>query len=513
MDEQQGPAPNIWLMTVTIMVGALAAVMGASTINVALANVMAGLGISADMVSWVSTAYMLANVITIPMAAWLGNLLSKRFVFAASLALFMIGSVLCGISWDFGSMIAFRILQGLGAGLIMPTAQTLLFEAFPPHKRGLAMGVFGLGAIMGPSIGPTLGGYLVEWINWRAIFFINLPFGLLSLSMIGLLPRAPRRKGLAFDTPALVAMVLCFSTLQIALSNGAKDGWGAPYILACFAISAIAGAALVLRELTTEAPMLDLAVFRYATYNIATVVSLVVGLGLFGTTFMVPLYMGNVLGYTALEIGLLMLPGSLVMGGMMLVAGRLSDLIDRRLLLFAGLSLFAYSLHLISTATVDSSRSFYVWAMVWRGLGMGLVFSPLSAIALSGVPPKLMAQATGIFNLTRQLAGTVGIAVMTTLLTTRTTFHGQVLSQAMSAQSPTTQAALKGMRDSLLAHGYAPDRAAQGAFALLGKTIAKQVTVQSFSDLYLICLVVTLVGLLPTLFLKSRPASLRMERS
>ncbi|MNX93888.1 Multidrug export protein EmrB [compost metagenome] len=506
MSDSRHPVPSIWLMTCAIMAGAIAAVMGASTINVALADVMAGLAISRDQVSWVSTAYMLANVIAIPTAAWLGHLLSKRVVFTASLGVFMLGSVLCGLSWDFGSMIAFRILQGLGAGLIMPTAQMLLFEGFPPHKRGLAMGVYGLGAIMGPSIGPTLGGYLVEWLNWRAIFFINLPFGLVSLAMIGLLPRAPRQVSRGFDAPAFVAMVVCFSTLQIALSNGAKDGWDAPYIIACFATCAVSGALLVLRELSTESPLLDLDVFRHGTYNVATIVSLVVGLGLYGTTFMLPLYLGNVLGYTALEIGLIMLPGSLVMGLMMLFSGRLSDLIDNRLLLLAGLGIFAYSLFDLSLATVESSRAFYLWTLVWRGLGLGLVFSPLSAIALAGVPPHLRSQATGIFNLTRQLAGTVGIAVMSTLLTTRTTFHMQALGQTMSGQNPATRATLAGLRESLLAHGFAPDRAAQAAFALVAKAAGQQVTVQSFSDLYLICLVVTLAGLVPTVFLKSKQA-------
>ena len=305
---------------------------------------------------------------------------------------FLVSSILCGLSWDFAGMITFRVLQGLSAGLIMPTAQALLFEAYPSDQRGLAMGIYGLGAIMGPAIGPTLGGYLAALFSWRAIFFVNAPFAITSLAMMGLLPREARRPGARFDALGFASLALCLSTLQIALTNGAKDGWGSPTIVACLGLSLVSGSFLLVHELVIEHPMLDFGVFRHATYNGATIVSIVVGLGLYGSTFIVPLYLGNLLGYSALDIGLIMLPGSLVMGVMMLVAGRISDFVDARILLVVGLSLFAYFLYLASQATADSTTSYFVWALVWRGLGMGMVFSPLSAAAQS-VATKLSSPA------------------------------------------------------------------------------------------------------------------------
>lgn len=497
-------APNRWLLTATIMIGTLAAVMGASTINVALPDIMSGLGMSLDQVSWVSTSYMLANVIAMPSAAWLGQLLSKRILFGLGLAMFLVGSMLCGAAWDFGSMIAFRVFQGLGAGLIIPTAQALLFESYPPEQRGTAMGIYGLGAIMGPAIGPTVGGYLVNLFNWRAIFYVNAPFAISSIAMLGFLPRAARRTDLPFDAPGFVAMVLFLTTLQIALANGAKDGWGATYILVCFGVAAVSLVTLIARELTTPHPLLDLGVFRFWNYNAATIVSLILGLGLYGSTFLIPIYMGEVLNFDALQIGLIMLPGSLVMGVMMLLAGRWSDKVDSRVLIFVGLSIFGYFLYLESLANVNSAMSFYAWALVWRGVGMGLVFSPLAAMALAGVSSDKLSQASGLFNLTRQLAGTVGIAVLDTLLTSRLVFHAARLGENVSLRSGTTQRFVTEAARRFVAQGYTPTNAHLAAMALLAGALRQRATVLAFSDLFLICLAISLTGLAPTLLFRSR---------
>lgn len=496
--------PNPWLVTVTLMIGTLAAVMGSSTINTALPDVMAGLAIAGDQIAWVSTAYMLANVIAIPSAAWLGSLLSKRLLFGLGMAVFLAGSLCCGSAWDFPSMVAFRVLQGLGAGLVMPVAQSMMLEAFPPDKRGMAMGIYGMGAIMGPAIGPTVGGYLVSLLGWRSIFFLNVPFGLASLAMLGLLPRAARRTDLRFDAPGFVSMVVFLSTLQIAVSNGTKDGWDAPYILACVTASLVSFVYLIHRELTTPEPLLDLRVFRSALYNLSTLVSVILGLGLFGSTFLVPLYLGNLLGYSALHIGLILLPGSLAMGFMMLLAGRLSDLIDSRLLLVVGLSLFGYGLHLQTLADLGSPDSLHVWAQLWRGTGIGLCFSPLTALSLRGLPPGMLAQATGLFNLTRQLAGSIGIAAINTVLTARTAHHASLLGQGRAATSEPVRQFLQGARSMLAGRGMAPGQAELGAFALLGSRVKQQVAVLAYADLFFLCMVIALAGLAPVLFLRSK---------
>jgi DHA2 family multidrug resistance protein len=501
----QAPAVNPIIATITLMVGTLAAVMGASTINTALPDIMAGLAISQDQVSWVATAYMLANVIAIPSAAWLGALLSQRVLFGIGLTIFLVGSVLCGLSWDFGSMIAFRVLQGLGGGLIMPIAQTLMLQIFPPHQRGTAMGIFGMGVIMGPAIGPTVGGYLVSLFGWRAVFFINLPFAVVSLLMLNSLPRAERGQGLKFDAPGFVSMVIFLSTLQIAVSNGAKDGWTSAYILGCLIASVLSFVYLVHRQLTIDKPLLDLRVFKNHAYNASTVASMIVGLGLFGGTFLVPVFMGNLLGYSALQIGLVMLPGALLMGLMTLVSGRLSDMLDGRLLIALGLAVFAYGLYLQGTADVTSPESLHMWAQIWRGVGTGLVFSPLTAVALAKIPPAQIPQASGLFNLTRQLAGSIGIAALNTILTTRMAIHGSAIGQDMSADSPATRAFLAQAQQTLVARGMAPDQAPLAAFSMLSSMVRQQVTVVAYADMFLLLTVMTLGGIVVLLFVPKPP--------
>lgn len=495
---------NPWVVTTTLMIGTLAAVMGSSTINTALPDIMSGLSIAPTQISWVSTAYMLANVIAIPSAAWLGSLLSKRILFGVGMATFLVGSVLCGLAGSFEMLIAFRVLQGLGAGLVMPTAQSMLFEAFPPDKRGMAMGIYGMGAIMGPAIGPTVGGYLVSLFSWRAVFFINIPFGITSLALLGTLPRAPRRNDLKFDAIGFAAMVTFLVTLQIAVTNGSKDGWDADYIIFCMVTAAISFCFMLYHELTTDAPLLDLRVFRYPIYTMASIVSMIVGLGLFGATFLVPIFLGNLLNYSALQIGLLLLPGSLAMGVCMLFAGRLSDLMDARLLLFSGLGIFGAGVYMQAQADMLSPDSLHLWANVWRGVGIGLCFSPLSSICMRGMPPSMISQATGIFNLTRQLAGSIGIAALNTILISRTAFHGTIMGQGMARAASNTQVYVGSMRGGLMAHGFSARLADQASMSLLLQAARQQVAVLSYADLFYLCLAIVVLGFLPIPFM--RPA-------
>jgi DHA2 family multidrug resistance protein len=255
------------------------------------------------------------------------------------------------------------------------------------------------------------------------------------------------------------------------------------------------------RQLTIDKPLLDLRVFKNHAYNAATVASMIVGIGLFGGTFLVPVFLGNLLGYSALQIGLLMLPGALLMGLMTLVSGRLSDLVDGRLLVALGFSIFAYGLYVQMHADITSPESLHMWAQIWRGVGMGLVFSPLTAVALAKVPPAQIAQASGLFNLTRQLAGTIGIAALNTVLTMRMAMHSSAIGQDMSPDSSATRAFLGQAQQSLIARGMAPDQAPLAAFTMLGSMVRQRVAVLSYSDMFLILMVLTLSGLAALLFL------------
>lgn len=502
-------APNRWWVTATIMIGTLASVLASSTINVALTDIMNGLQTNLSVIDWVVTAYMLANVIAMPCTGWLGEVLGRRNLYVLGLVVFMLGSLLAGAAWSIESLIAFRVLQGLGGGLMMPTAQAILFDTFPADQRGTAMGIYGLGAILGPAFGPTLGGWLVEVFNWRSLFFINLPFAVLSLVMLFVLvPSRAAPRARAFDGWGFLWLVLALGGLQLALGNGARDGWSSAGIIGLFALAAVSGALLLVREFSVEDPLIDFSVFANRGYLMGSIVSTALGLGLYGSTFLLPLFLGSVLGYSALQIGVLMVAGSLTMGVMMLVGGRLSDRIDARWLIGGGLLVFAYSLHMQAGISLDTPDATYVWALVWRGVGMGLVFSPLSAVTLAALHPRQLGSGAGLFNLTRQLGGTVGIALLKTFLQNRTVVHVQQLSET-AGLSGMGRRTVAGWAQFLVQHGASAATAPGQAGAMLAGLIRRQGSVLAFDDAFWVSMVLIAACVLPTLLLRRRPPVLR----
>lgn len=485
-----------WAITAVVMVGTLAAVMGSSTTNTALPAISAGLSLSLDQASWIATAYMLANVIAIPCTAWLGQLLGKPWLFGLGVLAFLLSSVAGALAWDFNSLVLCRVGQGAAAGLIMPVAQSIMFEAFPAHQRGTAMGVFGLGALLGPAIGPTLGGYLVDLFGWRAIFTINVPLAIACLACLGVLPKALKQEVSRFDAMGFVLLALGLASLQLGVTYGPRDGWGDPFVVVALGLAALGLSAAIAHALSSERPLVDLHVFAHARYNAATLVSMAVGLGLFGTTFLVPLFLGNLIGHSALEVGLLLLPGSLAMGVAMIVAGRLSDLMDGRIPVALGLLLTAWGLHLQAQAGLNTSDAVHAWAHVVRGVGIGLVFSPLSALSLQAVLPSQVAQATGLFNLTRQLAGSVGIAALNGMLSSGTAGHLQAFGEAMTSQGQATRAHLAQAQAAWLLGGHPAADAAGGSATLLARQVAREATALAYGDAYAFAMAAVLLALL-----------------
>jgi DHA2 family multidrug resistance protein len=396
------------------------AIIDASIVNVALDKMAGNLGASIDEIGWVATGYILSSVIVMPLNGWLTAALGRRNFYAASIAIFTIASFLCGTATNVWVLVFYRVLQGIGGGALMPTAQAILFESFPPEKRGQSMAYFGLAAMVGPAVGPTLGGYIVQNYSWPLIFYINIPLGILGFFMtLAFLedPEYIKKRGSAADWIGLAAMIVGVASLQYVLERGQHDDWfNSPLIVTLTAASVFGVAYFIYRELHDAHPIVDLRVFRFPAFSIGNVVGLVTGFGLFGVMLIVPLFLQIVLNFDAWQTGLAVLPGAIATAIGMPIAGNLVNRIDPRISMAFGLIVSGIASWWMGSFSQQAGYWDVFWPRALQGFSMGFIFVPLSTVMLAQVPRSELANATGISTLVRQLGGSFGIAILTTLL-------------------------------------------------------------------------------------------------
>jgi MFS transporter, DHA2 family, multidrug resistance protein len=426
-------------ITFVVMCAALMALVDITIVNVALNDIRASFGTPLDQIGWVSTGYMMANIVVIPMTGWFQRRFGFRRYFAGSVMLFTLASVLCGFSWNLPSLVAFRALQGLGGGAIIPTAQTILFARYPKEQHGMAGALFGLGAVTGPLLGPTVGGYLIDWASWHWCFLVNVPLGiaatLLALRFIEEPGFAPSRERI--DGFGIGLLAVGMASLQYVLEEGNRDGWfESPLIAALCAVAAAALITFVVHELETDHPVVDLRVFKNRAYAAGTGINLLMGLALFSGNFLFALYCGTVLHYAALDIGRVFLLSGVVQIVLMPVVGRLSGKVDPRALLAVGVVGVSASLWMNAHLTAAAGSADLVRSMTVRAASLAFVFIPISVVALSDVPAAQRGNATGLFNLTRELGGSIGTAWMGLLVDRGTKIHGSYLAEHVSAYEP-----------------------------------------------------------------------------
>ncbi len=406
-----------WWVTWTIMIGAFLFALDSTIVNIAVPQIMVSLSVDINTIQWVLIIYLIAMGVVMPAVGWLSDILGHKNLYALSLGFFTLSSGLCGMAWSAESLIFFRLLQGLGAGAIAPTAMAIIFQVFPPKERGLAMGIYSLGWTFGPILGPTVGGYLTDYLSWRAIFYINLPFGilgvLLTLSILSSDLNIRRPRG--FDFFGLVTMSICVVSLLTALSQGQLEGWDSGYILSLFTTAGVSFLLFLLIEYKVSDPLLDLTLYKNPVYIGTTCVGVLLGLGLFSSMFLVPLFVQDMLEYTAFQTGLLMLPGAVVTGIVLPIAGRLSDRINPRILVSIGFLSSAFSLCLFSRMNFQTEAAEIVLALLIRA-GMGFIFPPLLNLSLRTFTREKISAASGMLNITRQIAGMCGIAISGVLL-------------------------------------------------------------------------------------------------
>ncbi|MCU0683289.1 MAG: DHA2 family efflux MFS transporter permease subunit [Polyangiaceae bacterium] len=490
-------------ITFVVMCAALLALVDITIVNVALNDIRASFGTPLDQIGWVSTGYMMANIVIIPLTGWFQRRYGFRRYFAGSILAFTAASALCGFAWSLPSLVVFRVLQGLGGGAIIPTAQTILFARYPREQHGTAGSLFGLGAVTGPLLGPTVGGYLIDRANWHWCFLINLPLGLLAALLAlrfieepGFQPARAR-----VDAFGIGLLAVGMAALQYVLEEGNRDGWfESPLIVALAAVAAAALPAFVVHELETEHPVVDLRVFQNRAYAAGTGINLLMGLALFSGNFLFALYCGSVLHYAALDVGRVFLVSGAAQVVLMPVVGRLVNRVDPRALLAPGIAGVALSLWMNAHLTDAAGFGDLVRSMTIRSIAFAFVFIPITVLSLSDLPPAQRGNATGLFNLTRALGGSVGTAWMGLVVDRGVKIHGSYLAERVSPYDLATQEQYRALVGTFGGQPLLPE-------TLLALRVRTQSLVLSFQDGFRLATAAFLVALaLVFLLRKPKPA-------
>ncbi len=507
MSSSTSPTANRLLVSFSIILGTLMGAIDMSIINVALPQIRSSLGVTLTEVSWVATGYLVAVVIILPLTSWLAAVIGRKNLYLLAVVIFTGASFFCGISHSLTMLLAFRLLQGLGAGLMQPIAMAVLRESFPPREQAMAMGLFGIAILLGPAIGPTLGGWLTDNYGWPWIFFINLPLGVLTFFMASAFltdpPYLKRQKVSEVDALGIGLLTVGLGSLQTVLSEGQTKEWFASNLIIGLTVLAVAALlAFVYWELRCPRPAVDLSILSNAFFTSGTMLGGLLGLTLFGSLFLLPLFMQNLLGYDALQSGIAMLPRSLVMMAAMPIAGRLYNRMGPRIMIGFGLTLSAFAAFEMARFTADTGFAGLVLPQVWQGVAFSFIFISLSTASLVSVPRPRMTNATALYNLVRQLGGSFGIAIIATLLEKHQTFAAAHLTANLNPYNPAFTARYSAIAAGLAARGIAPTQAAPKALALLTGLVQEQAAVLSFD--YAFTLIAGLfVITLPLIFLLS----------
>jgi DHA2 family multidrug resistance protein len=456
-------------------------------VNVALNQISGNLGATIEDVSWVVVSYSIANIIVIPLASFLGDLIGRRRYYIGSIIIFTVASVLCGMATNIWALVLFRFVQGLGGGALISTSQTILFESYAPHERGMASGFFGLGLILGPTIGPSLGGYLVDTLSWHWCFFVNIPIGIFAAASAYMFVREPLQKRVIknIDWTGIALLAVAVGSLQFVLERGeAKDWFESNTVILFSIIAALSLIAFVWQELRTPEPAVNLRVLtKSRTLVIGTMLTFVLGFGLFGSLFIYPVFVQRLIGFSAMQTGLSLLPGALLTAFLMPNVGRILQRgISPKPLLIAGFIGFAGFTWMMSFVTLQSGGDDFYWPLMLRGVGMGLLMIPITAFALYGLTGKDVGQASGLSNMNRQLGGTFGIALINTYVANRMATHrNELLTNLTNFNTPAVE------RLTALTNGFAgrsPAEAQGLAYGVLERTISTQSLHLAYMDAF-----------------------------
>ncbi|MCC7231839.1 MAG: DHA2 family efflux MFS transporter permease subunit [Bacteroidia bacterium] len=477
-----------WIITLTVILASLLELVDTTVVNVSLPDIMGNLGATLEDVGWLITAYAVANVIILPMSGWLASKFGRRNYFAFSIVLFTTASFFCGHATNIWELVAFRFIQGIGGGALLGTSQAILIETWPREQFGMATALFGLGVVVGPTLGPTLGGYITDHYNWPWIFYINIPLGILAtlLTLEYIKESFVRRITGGVDWAGIIFLTIGVGALQVVLERGEGEDWfETPYII-WLSVLAVAGlCSFIWRELTAEHPVVDLKILKNRELAIGMFTTFILGFGLFASVFVFPVFCQNLLGFSAQQTGEILIPGGLSTILMMPFVGRmLQKGFPPQIMATIGFMFFFAFTVMLSHSSLDSGSGDFFIPLILRGVGLSLLFVPLTTLALSSLETKDTAQGTGLNNMMRQLGGSFGIAIVTTLVHLREGYHRNILLEHINPYNPVFQSRYDALYHGLIAKGIIPAEAHQMAYKAIDGIVVRQTYLLTYVEIF-----------------------------
>ena len=505
--------PQRWLILVGLILASIMEVLDTTIVNVALPQMAGNMGATNQEIAWVSTSYILSNVVILPMTAFLAGRFGRKRYIGFSIALFIVASFFCGTSRTLGEIIVWRILQGAGGAALLSTAQATIRQIFPLNQQGLVQALFILGIIVAPTLGPTLGGWITDNYSWSWNFFINIPIGILSFFLVNTFLNDSQKpnKNAKVDYLGISLLAVGLGCLQYVLEEGNKDDWfQSDVILGLTIISGICLVGMVLWETwpSNQHPVINFGVLKNQSLTAALALFVSLGVGLYGGIYLFPLFVQSILHFTPTQTGLVLLPGGIATAVGVVICGRTlsgtKPLLDPRVLIFFGMGMFTISMWYLGHNTVFTGEPDTRFALILRGIGLGFLFTPINLVAFAGLKPNEIQQASGLINLTRQLGGSFGIAILGTYVQNQTVYHRTMLGSHIYAGNPALLERQQEIQNSLLTHGFTPAQAAGGWIGVLNQEVTRQAVTMAYNDGFLLILVLFLLAI-PFVFLLRRP--------
>ncbi len=513
------PAVNPWIIALAVTLATFMEVLDTSIANVSLPHIAGSLSAGQDESTWILTSYLVSNAIVLPLSGWLSSIVGRKNFYMGCVALFTISSFMCGLAPNLAILILCRVLQGVGGGGLQPSEQAILADTFPPAKRGMAFAIYGVAVVTAPAIGPTLGGWITDNFSWRWIFFINIPVGIISLLLTSRLIQDPpyfRRRKVSethIDYIGLSFVALGLGTLQVVLDKGQRDDWFESQFITILTVVAVASLLFVIFwEWKQKDPIIDLHLFRDRNFSISNLLMFMLGFALLGSTLLLPLFMQTMLGYTAQQSGLALMPGGLAIMALLPLVGFLLSRYSPRWLLVFGLVVLSASLFHMTSFNLQIDFRTTTEARLLQAVGMAFLFVPINTAAYASLPREKNNAASGLMNLARNIGGSVGISVVTTMLDRRAQVHLTNLSRNLSAGNAAMQGMLRGAATAMQARGASASEATQQAYALIQNTVQRQATMLSYIDCFWF-LGMAILCMIPAVFLmrKSKPGGMAVH--
>jgi DHA2 family multidrug resistance protein len=480
------PGPNKWVVAFTVLFGTFMAVMDINVVNVALPHMMGSLSEDLSSITWIATAYSIAEIIMVTMAGWLSTLLGRKRLYLFSFGLFTLGSILCGTAIDFHQMIFYRVLQGLGGGALIPVSQAILRETFPPEEQGMAMAVYGMGVVLAPAVGPILGGWLTDHYGWPWIFFINVPVSAVGMLMVAAFVHDPEylRRGIRkIDWVGIALLAVGLTTMQIVLERGQSENWFESRMIICGSLICVASMLILIYwEMKVDEPVINLRILRDIPLSLGCTMGLVFGIALFGTSFILPQFTQNLLGYPAFEAGLVLMPRALMMLLFMPIVGRLYNKLDSRLLVLIGTAAICWSYYDLGRLSLQAGYWNLVPAMIAMGIGMPAMFVTISTISLASIPRAKMTDATSLYTLARRIGGNIGYAMVATMVARSQQIHHVHLTGYINPFSTTFHHYSRLAARVLSREGLNSEAVQHAIYALVDRVVNLQATMLAYND-------------------------------